>query len=145
MTKAAIIFTPDTLINSEWHLPVFKSGISAGKPESVDGALIEDVDLNKHLIKSPRSTYGLTAYGESMLEEGIDTGDLLIVDRDAMPTERSIVIVEVDGEFTVKKLSLVGRRLWLVPGNKNFKRTEVKRGQECKVWGVVTFIIKKAR
>jgi DNA polymerase V len=50
----------------------------------------------------------------------------------------------VDGEFTVKKLSRVGKRLWLVPGNKNHHSQELKGEQECKVWGVVKWIIKRA-
>lgn len=143
MTKAEILFTPDTLANSERLIPVI-IGAPCGKPDSINDPLIEIVDLNKHLIRRPRTTYGFTAYGESMLEEGIETGDLLIVDRSAQPRANSIVIIEVDGDYTVKKLSRVGTRLWLVPGNKTLKPTEITHEQECKIWGVVLWIIKKA-
>lgn len=144
MTRAEIAFTPDTLHSSEWYIPIFTMGVPAGKPETIEDQRLDLVDLSKYLVQRPGSTYGLKAYGESMLEEGIDTGDLLIVDREAEPKEDSIVIVEVDGEFTVKKLSRVGKRLWLVPGNRDFKPVEVKGFQECNVWGVVRWIIKKA-
>lgn len=144
VTTAAIAFTPDTLNNSEWSIPIIQGAGPCSKPESINDPLIEFVDLNKQLIERPRTTYGLIAFGESMLDEGIESGDLLIVDRAAEPQPNSIVIVEVDGDFTVKKLSRVGRRLWLVPGNKNHKRQEIKGGQECKIWGVVKWIIKKA-
>ena len=78
-----------------------------------------------------------------MIDAGIDHGDLLIVDRSIEPSANSIVIVEVDGELTVKKLSRVGKRLWLVPGNKNHTPREIKGEQTCRVWGVVTFVIKR--
>lgn len=144
-TTASIIFTPETLHNTTRYLPrVTNLNAPCGKPESTDELFIEWMDLNKELIQRPRSTYGLTAYGDSMHDEGIDSGDLLIVDRDEEPKADSIVIVELDGEYTVKKLSRVGARLWLVPGNKDFKPVEVRREQECKVWGVVKWIIKKA-
>lgn len=142
--KAAIVFTPETLRHSEWLIPVFRAGVPAGKPERVEDASFELVDLNKQLVKRPRTTFGLRAYGESMLDDGIETGDLLIVDREATPKEGSIVVMEVDGEHTVKRLSRVGKRLWLVPGNKNLKPVELKKHQECNVWGVVMYIIKKA-
>lgn len=142
--KAAIVFTPDTLSKkSEWLIPVFKVGVPAGKAESIDDHSFEIVDLNKKLIARPRATYGLTAYGESMLDDGIETGDLLLVEHGAEAREGNIVIFEVDGEYTVKRLSRVGKRLWLVPGNKNLKSTELKKHQDCAVWGVVRWIIKK--
>jgi DNA polymerase V len=143
--NAAIKFTPQTLRNTARYLPrVTNLNAPCGKPESTDELFIEWMDLNKELIPRPRSTYGLTAFGDSMHDEGIDSGDLLIVDRDAEPQADSIVIVELDGEYTVKKLARVGHRLWLVPGNKDFQPIEVGREQFCKVWGVVQWIIKRA-
>ena len=145
MTKAAVLFTPDTLILNDWNIPVFQSTVPAGAPDSIDDQSLQIVNLNQHLIKNPRTTYGLTAYGESMLEAGIETGDLLIVDRGAEAKDGDIVIVFIDGGYTVKRLSRVGRQLWLVPGNKSFKSVKVKKEQECEVWGVVVWIIKKPR
>ena len=95
-TTAEITFTPDTLRISEWYIPVIKAGAPCGVPESVDDPFVELVDLNKQLIERPRTTYGLTARGESMIDEGIEPGDLLIVDRAAEPQADSIVIVEVE-------------------------------------------------
>jgi DNA polymerase V len=143
-TTAAITFAPETLLSTEWLIPVIQASASCGKPDYVEESFVELVDLNKQLIERPRTTYGLTARGESMLDAGIEPGDLLIVDRAAEPQPNSIVIVEVDGEYTVKKLSRVGRQLWLVPGNKSHKPMEIRGEQECTVWGVVKWIIKRA-
>lgn len=143
-TKASIVFTPETLTHSEWIINLVRSGTPAGKRDALTDPVIEQIDLNKFLIKKPRSTYGLTADGDSMLEDGIETGDLLIVDTEAEPREGNIVVMVVDGEFTIKKYKRVGNHLYLVPGNRKFKPEKISIEQECKVWGVVKWIIKKA-
>ncbi len=143
--KASVLFTPETLKSKEWLIPVFKAEVPAGKADRLDESTFEYVDLNKRLIRNPRSTYGLTAYGDSMVEENIDTGDLLIVDRSAQAQINDIVIMMVDGEYTVKRLTKIGRHLWLLPGNQNRTPMKLPRDQDCEVWGVVKYIIKKVR
>jgi DNA polymerase V len=141
--KASLIFTPETLQTSPWKIPVIKSRIPAGKPETIAEPLVEFIDLNKHLIKRPRTTYGFIAYGDSMVDDGIETGDMLVVEQTAVPKEGDIVIFEIDGEFTVKKHEKIGPSLYIVPGNKRMKRVKLRRGQECKAWGVVKWVLKK--
>src|SRR5689334_19534489 len=92
-TKAQIFFTPTTLKSKEWLTPLIRPGVAAGKPFPVDDPQVEWVDLNKHLIKRPRTTYGMIAEGDSMIDAGISDGDLLIVDRAAEVQQDSIVIV----------------------------------------------------
>jgi DNA polymerase V len=103
----------------------------------------EWIDLNTEFINHPRTTFLMTACGDSM-EEGICHGDQLLVDRSLEPTSGNIAIIDIDGEFTVKRLSKVGGHLWLVPDNKKHKAVEIGKDQCCEVWGIVTYIIKKA-
>jgi DNA polymerase V len=105
--------------------------------------LDDEVDLIACLIKHPDSTCVLTVTGDSMEEDGIFHGDILIVDRAIEPNPRSIVIVMVDGEFTVKRISKVGGRFWLVPSNKKHPSREIMRSQQFRVWGVVQWILHK--
>ncbi len=81
--------------------------------------------------------------GDSMEEES-SHGDWLLVDTSLPPVSGKIAIIEIDGDYTVKRLSKRDGRLWLVPDNKQYRPVEVKREQECKVWGMVTHIIKQA-
>ncbi len=101
------------------------------------------IDLVKLLVKHPEATFIVPVDGDSMIEDGIDSGDLLVVDSSVEAKPNSIVVVDVDGELTVKKISKVGCRLWLVPGNKSYPPMEIKGEQNCRKLGVVTFIIKK--
>ena len=59
------------------------------------------------------------------------------------PGNHQVVIAVVDGEFTVKRISKHGHKLYLIPENDNFKPMEITATMDFKVWGVVTFVIHK--
>ena len=79
-----------------------------------------------------------------MVEAGILSGDLLIVDRSLTPNNENIVIASVFGDLTVKKLCKKGSSLFLVSANNEYSSIEVKEEMECFIWGVVTYVIHKA-
>lgn len=62
------------------------------------------LDLNDLCIKHPSATYFVRAEGESMIESGIQSGDLSVVGKAETPAHGDIVIASVGGEFIVKKL-----------------------------------------
>jgi Peptidase S24-like len=50
------------------------------------------------------STYGLTAYGEAMLDDGVCPGDLLIVDTAATARPGELVVLqELGGDYLVRR------------------------------------------
>ncbi|HEX8653076.1 MAG TPA: translesion error-prone DNA polymerase V autoproteolytic subunit [Pyrinomonadaceae bacterium] len=140
-TRVEMVYTPNDL--TDWIVPLFQATIPAGKPESIDEPLEGRIDFNKYLIKHPNQTFAVRAAGDSMEDAGINPGDLLVVDRAQEPSPNSVVIVDVDGELTVKRLSKVGKRLWLIPDNKSLRPKEILGEQKCNIWGVVTYVIKK--
>jgi len=84
------------------------------------------------------------AIGESMKDAGIQSGDVMIVDKSLEPQNRSIVIAVIDGEFTVKRVNVNERELYLMPENSNFSPIKITQDMNFQIWGVVTFIIHKA-
>ena len=80
-----------------------------------------------------------------MVGAGINDGDLLVVDRSLEPDHGAIVIAAVDGELTVKRLSLTKGKIFLVAENPDYPPIEVKEGQEMMIWGVVTNAIHKVQ
>jgi DNA polymerase V len=129
---------------SGFLLPLLTASVPAGTPEEIIHDSDETVDLNKHLIKNPGDTFIGRAKGDSMVDEKIDAGDLLIVDAAIQPTPGDIVVIAVDDAFTVKRLCVVGKKLWLVPGNANYKARQVRQ-ESCNILGVVTYVIKAVR
>lgn len=85
-------------------LPLFAESCQAGFPSPATDYVEKTLDLNELCIRHPSATYFVRAEGESMIESGIQSGDLLVVDKAETPAHGDIVIASVNGEFTVKKL-----------------------------------------
>ena len=130
--------------NTQINTPVFLDKISAGFPSPATDYMENKLDLNEYLIKPPAATFIVKASGPSMVEAGISSGDLLIVDRSVTPKNDNIVIASVLGDLTVKKLRKKGSVLFLVSANNEYPSIEVKEEMECFIWGVVTYVIHKA-
>ena len=116
--------------------------IPAGFPSPSQGMASDAIDLNRELISNPSSTFCAKVMGDSMVEYGIYDGDLLIIDKSLPPVDGCVAVCFIDGEFTVKCLSLECGKLYLVPGNKAYRPIEVPEGCNFQVWGIVTHIIK---
>ena len=124
--------------------PLFLDSVSAGFPSPATDYLENKLDLNEYLVRHPAATFIVKASGPSMIEAGISSGDLLIVDRSVTPKNDNIVIASVFGDLTVKKLRIKGPSLFLVSANNAYPSIEIKEEMECFIWGVVTYVIHKA-
>jgi DNA polymerase V len=122
-------------------LPLFLESVSAGFPSPADDYLEGKLDLNDFLITNPASTFLVRVTGDSMIDAGIHSGDLLIVDRSLMPSDRNIVIAVINGELTVKRLRYKKNQLFLYPENRDFKPIEITQEMNFEVWGVVKSVV----
>lgn len=129
--------------NPSLHLPLFGHRIAAGFPSPADDYVEDRLDLNEYLVQRKESTFFLKVNGHSMVGAGINDGDLLVVDRSLEPAHGSIIIAAVDGELTVKRLSVKNGGVFLMAENPDYPPIEVKDGQEMMIWGVVTNAIHK--
>lgn len=120
---------------------LFQSAIEAGFPSPADDVVEQELDLNAFLVKRPAATFFLRVKGNSMIKAGIHEGDILIVDRSVEPRDRKIVIASLNGELTVKRLSLKKEGVFLVAENDAFPAIRVTPEQEMQIWGVVTTVI----
>ncbi len=139
MTKVVEIFRVD--ISTKQPLPLYLSRIKAGFPSPADDYLDKKLDLNEHLIKHPASTFFVKVKGDSMVGAGINSGDILIVDRSLEPKDKRIVVAVVNSEFTVKRISKRGDKLFLIAENSKYSPMEITDGMDFEVWGVVIHVI----
>ena len=123
------------------NIPMFLDKISAGFPSPATDYMENKLDLNEHLIRHPAATFIVKASGFSMIDAGIHSGDLLIIDRSITPQNNNIVIASIFGDLTVKKLKKRKNTLFLISANDHYPSIEVKEEMECFIWGVVTFVI----
>ena len=122
-------------------IPIFIDKVSAGFPSPATDYMENKLDLNEYLIKHPAATFIVKAKGLSMMDAGILSGDLLIVDRSITPKSNDIVIASIFGDLTVKKLQKKESSLFLLSANSEYPSIEVKEEMECFIWGIVTYII----
>ena len=139
MVKVVEIFKAGTTVQRQ--LPLYLSRIKAGFPSPAEDYLDKKLDLNEHLIKHPASTFFVKVKGDSMVGAGINSGDILIVDRSLEPEDKRIVVAVVNGDFTVKRICKDGTRLFLVAENPKYSLIEIKDGMDFEVWGVVVHVI----
>jgi DNA polymerase V len=127
------------------ELPMASSGISAGFPSPAEDHLELTLDLNRALVRHPNATFYGRVKGSSMIEAGIEDDDILVIDKSLEPKDGDIAVCFLDGEFTVKRISKGDDGLYLVPANKEFKPIRISEESEFLVWGIVTYVIHKAR
>lgn len=117
--------------------------VSAGFPSPALDYEKERIDLNEIVIKNPEATYYAKVDGDSMKETGIMDGDLLVVDKSIEAQDGQIAVCFLNGEFTLKRLKYFGKELWLIPENKAYVPIQVEEESDFRIWGVVTYVIKK--
>ena len=120
-----------------------EQGISAGFPSPADDFKEVRISLDKELVKNQESTFYARVSGDSMLEAGIDDGDLLVIDKSLSPENGKIAVCFIDGDFTVKRIVKEKGKLYLRAENKKYKSIEIREGNELIIWGIVEYVIKK--
>ncbi|MBR7011958.1 MAG: translesion error-prone DNA polymerase V autoproteolytic subunit [Muribaculaceae bacterium] len=124
-------------------LRFFENRVQAGFPSPAQNEYADSIDLNRALITNPAATFCAHVIGNSMVDAGINEGDLLIIDRSIVPHDGNIAVCFIDGDFTVKRLSVREDGVFLTPANAKFPELKVGEESNFKVWGVVSHIIKK--
>ena len=129
--------------SSDLELQVFDSRSQAGFPSPAQGSFADSVDLNHELINNPAATFCARVIGNSMIDSGINEGDMLIIDRSIEPHDGDIAVCFIDGDFTVKRILIKDDEMSLVPANRHYPIIRVPKESNFVVWGVVSHIIKK--
>ena len=120
-------------------LPMLGVRAACGFPSPAEDFFREDdrLDLNEKLIANPAATFLVQAdCGGSMVDYGIQDGDLLIVDRSINARPGHTIVVLWEGGFTVKKLYVRGNRIVLA-SSAGFPPIIVPEDIALDVWGVV--------
>ena len=135
------ILKPDSV--ESLNIKFSDTPVNAGFPSPAENHMESTMDLNRALVKNPSSTFYARVKGESMINDGVDDGDILVIDRSVEPYENCLAVCFLEGEFTLKRVRLEGDELLLVPANEKFKPIRVKKDNDFYVWGVVRYLIKR--
>ena len=132
----------------ELHLPIFDLGIKAGFPIPLDNdEKSQDIDLLRMICPHPNASYLIRVEGDLMIDADIHSGDIIIVDKsNRNPSPSEVAVCELNGEYTLKRFEKRNDgEGWLIPANPNYPEIRVTENDDFSIWGVVTYIIHKAR
>lgn len=134
------------VVPSSIRVPLYACSVSAGFPSPADDFAEAALSLDELTeIRAP-STYLVRVGGDSMIERGIYSGDVLVVNRALDAVSGDVVIACVRGEFTVKELSWKpGHRPVLLPANPKYQPVQLDEGDELDLFGVATYCLHKLR
>lgn len=128
-------------------LPYYDISVVAGFPVPLDNdERSQDIDILSMLCPHPEASYLIRVSGNSMIDAGVLSGDIVIVDKSKRnPTPHEIAMCELNGEYTLKHFVLEEGQGWLVPANPDYPKIRITPDDDFSVWGTVTYIIHKAR
>ena len=115
--------------------------VEAGFPTMAEETILDTISIDEYLINDKDETYLLKVKGDSMIDAGIQEGDLVVAEKKSEPRDGDIVIAEVDGGWTMKYFRKKGNQIFLEPANKNYK--PIYPEHDLKVAAVVTGVVRK--
>ena len=127
-------------IGKDLTFDLYDQGVSAGNPQPPSGDSSEKIDFNKQLITNETATIFCRVSGRSM-EPHMRDGDVLMVDKSIEPKVGKVVIAAINGEMTVKRMSVVDGQMTLTADNPYYSDMKVGDFDESMIWGVVTNVI----
>jgi SOS regulatory protein LexA len=117
--------------------------VEAGFPTPAEEDLAETMSIDNYLIGNKEATFMLRVSGESMIEAGIQPGDMVIVERRTDAKDGDIVVAFIEGGYTVKFLRKRNGKVWLDPANKDFSPIVPEENEELQIMAVVKAVIRK--
>jgi SOS regulatory protein LexA len=154
-TKSAVNYRVEQLLDAgliskdrsgrlipQWETGVKLLGlVEAGFPSPAEEELLDVMDFDEYLTPNKDASYILKVKGDSMIDAGIQPGDMVIVERKNQYKPGAIVIANVDGEYTMKYLRKDGDTYFLEPANKKYK--PIYPAESFRIEAVVTAVVRK--
>ncbi len=119
--------------------------VEAGIPSVAEESVLDTMSIDEYLINDKDKTYLLEVKGDSMIDAGINEGDLVIAERTGDDSRQAkdgdIVIAEVDGGWTMKYFRKKGAAVFLEPANKKYK--PIYPEESLRVAAIVRGVVRK--
>jgi len=108
--------------------------IAAGAPIFADENMEGEILVDESNIGKGRF-FALRVRGDSMINAGINNGDLVIIKRQPLAENGDIVAALIDSEATLKRLSLTNDEVFLLPENEKYSPINVTCREDFRILG----------
>ncbi len=117
--------------------------VAAGQPIETLGTHAETLEVPPFMV-GRRNSYVLQVKGQSMIDEGINDGDYVVVQEKEIPSNGEMVIALINsGEATLKRYFKEKTHIRLQPSNATMEPIIVEAGTSIQIQGVVIGLIRK--
>ena len=128
---------------SDEKLVPFLGRIAAGNPIEAITSSFEQISVPSYLINNNNQHFTLEVTGDSMKDEGIFDGDIVVIKKTEIASTGEIVVALIDEtEVTLKKFRSFKNSIALEPANKNYK-TRIFGDGRVKIQGKLVGLIRK--
>ncbi len=132
--------TPIELLDTEFVQIPLLGWTSAGDPVQME-LDYDTVSVPAQMVK--KETFALRVKGNSMIDENIQCGDIVIIERRSSAENGESVIVRINNEeVTMKKLYIEKEGVRLQPANANMAPIILKNS-DIEILGIVTGILRQ--
>jgi len=125
------------------QIPVY-GRVPAGYPREMWHDYIEEYIA---IPDAPEGSFGLKVSGDSMIGEGIEEGDTVVIDPNQLAYNGDIVVAVIDGsEFTLKKFYQNAEHVILSPANSHYQPVVLpieSFGERVNIIGVMIGVYKR--
>lgn len=116
--------------------------VSAGFWSPAEEQSRYSVDIERYIIENPISCILVRIRWDSMINAGIFSGDIAVVDKARVPKQGDVIIAQIDYNYTIKYLEKDSQwRTYLRAANDNYMN--IYPHEELQVFWVVVSIIRK--
>lgn len=127
--------------DNSYEVPLL-GAVAAGQP--IEAILTHDTVFAPRDMIGGGRTFALRVRGDSMIEENIQDGDIIIVASQNTAENGQMVVALIDGNYaTVKKFHREPEFIRLEPANPQFKPIFIKTEERIQIQGVVRGLIRR--
>ena len=128
---------------AHFEIPVI-GRIAAGAPILAEENIEDTITIDRNLVRNPDNVFALKVQGESMVNAGINDGDIILIRQQPTAENGEMVAVMIDNEATVKRFYLEKGKVKLKPENDKMKPIIVDpKDKNIRIVGKVERVIKK--
>jgi repressor LexA len=119
--------------------------VAAGQPILAQEQLEGTVHVDSFFLGTSKKVYALRVQGDSMIGDGILSGDYIFVKKQLQADDGEIVVALIDDEATVKRVYFEGDRVRFQPSNPRMAPIYVRREdfRSTMILGVVVGVYRK--
>jgi repressor LexA len=119
--------------------------VAAGQPILAQEQIEDTVQVDSFFLGTTKKVYGLRVQGDSMIGDGILSGDYIFVKKQLQADDGEIVVALIDDEATVKRIYFEGDRVRFQPSNPRMAPIYVRREdfRSTMILGVVVGVYRK--